>query len=297
MNPWIDSHNHLHDQRLAAGIDRWWPQWRAAGVRAAVVNGTSPADWPALAELQRRHPQQVFASYGLHPWRVRDAPPDWCDQLQRRLDTSPCVGIGEIGLDKWIRPPDLPAQREAFAWQWRLAVDRGLPVTVHCLRAWGHLLELLRDLPPAPRGFLLHSFAGPAELLPELLAMGAHASFSGHLMHPRKRPVADLFRAAVPADRLHVETDAPDMTPPDDGSMRWLDAEASPATAAPDPARRLNHPANLPHIGAFLAGLRGLSVARTADLCRANTARLFRLPHRPIMDPAHPTGRLGRPDP
>ena len=272
MSLWIDSHNHLHDRRIAADRDRWWAQWRAAGVRAAVVNGTSPDDWPAVAQLQRRHPQAVFASYGLHPWQVRTAPADWQDRLQRQLDRAPAVGIGEIGLDKWIRQPDLPAQKRAFVWQWRLAVERDLPVTVHCLRAWGHLIDLLRHLPGLPRGFLLHSFAGPAELLPGLLDLGAHVSFSGHLMHPRKQAVAELFRAAVPADRLHVETDAPDMAPPDDGAMWWLDE------TAPNPGPRLNHPANLPRIGAFLAGLRGLSAGQTADLCRANTTRLFRLP-------------------
>ncbi len=52
--------------------------WRI-GVKRAVTNGSSEADWPAVAALAAEHPV-VLPSYGLHPWdagNLSPAPPQW----------------------------------------------------------------------------------------------------------------------------------------------------------------------------------------------------------------------------
>jgi TatD DNase family protein len=211
-------------------------------VQSCVVNGTSESDWPAVAALASRHPGFVIPSFGLHPWLCSNRSPDWLANLTSHLDAHPEAGLGECGLDRWIEPHDLDDQREVFLAQLELAARRNLPITVHCLRAWGPLLECLRDHPRPACGFLLHSYAGSAELVPVFAELGAYFSFSGHFLHRRKSKTRDAFRQ-VPSDRLLLETDAPDMLPPDTHRPQPLkDAAGSP----------LNHPANLP---AILTGL------------------------------------------
>ncbi len=282
--PFCDAHNHLQDLRFADRQDRLLEAARAAGVARMAVNGTHEADWPAVAALARGHPGRVMASFGLHPWHLGRQSPGWSDRLVRLLDEHPEAGVGEIGLDRWIleqpdlwrariasahdarrEPPSLAEQEAAFLLQLQIAADRNRPASIHCLRAFGRLRELLAGHERPACGFLLHSYGGPAELVPEFVRLGGYFSFSGHFLHGRKAAQREVFRA-VPSDRLLVETDAPDQLLPEPLRSHPLADRAG----AP-----LNHPANLPPVYAGLASVLGESVTVLADRTAANFARLF----------------------
>jgi TatD DNase family protein len=259
-----DAHNHLQDARLAA--------WRAAemasfaqrcGVAGVVVNGTAEADWPAVAELARGF-AWVRPSFGLHPWQVKARGPEWLARLREWLGLFPHAVVGEIGLDRWIEAPDVEAQRECFRAQMALAVELERPVTIHCLRAWGLLMEELRALQLPGRGFLLHSYGGPVELVPELVRLGAYFSLSPYFGHARKAAQRGVF-AAVPRERLLAETDAPEMWPPEE-------LNAHPLTVA---GLTVNDPANLAVSYALLAEVQGLPVAELEAQVGENYRRLF----------------------
>jgi TatD DNase family protein len=93
------------------------------------------------------------------------------------------------------------------------------------------LIEILESHPLPTRGFLLHSYAGSAELIPRLVKLGAYFSFSGSILKPHKRATREIFQQ-VPTDRLLIETDAPNMLPPDEMVQHPLPGKT-------------NHPANL----------------------------------------------------
>ena len=95
-----------------------------------------------------------------------------------------------------------------------------------------------------------------------LLPLGAYFSFSGHFLHPRKAAVLEVFRQ-LPHDRILLETDAPDMLPPDETISHPL-------------PEKLNHPANLPAIGRALAAALGITAHDLAGLTCANAAAMFR---------------------
>ena len=204
----------------------------AHGVSRCVVNGTSPEDWPQVAQLAELYPELIIPSFGLHPWKTPS--PNWQQQLTSYLDNVPHACIGECGLDRWIKGYDIELQREVFTAQLDLASQRNLPLSIHCLKAWGLLIEILESRPLPQRGFLLHSYSGSAELIPHLTELGAYFSFSGYFLHERKQNVRDAF-SSVPSDRLLIETDAPDMLPPDNGIDQPLE-------------NQLNHPANISKI-------------------------------------------------
>jgi TatD DNase family protein len=253
----FDSHNHL--QRFADPA-RIIGEMRAAGVSGCVVNGTGEDDWDSVARLAEQFPDFVEPAFGLHPWQAHRRSDRWRAALEAQLDRFPRASLGECGLDGWVAEPPLELQREVFLPQLALARERRLPVTIHALRAWEPLFEAFRDEPP-PEKFLLHSFGGSAELVTRLADLGAWFSFSGHFLHPRKAKVLAAFKQ-VPLDRLLVETDAPDMLPPDE----WI------THPLPDGQ---NHPANLPRIAAALATALGIDPARLATLTAANHARFF----------------------
>jgi TatD DNase family protein len=249
----FDAHTHLQDPRL--------DPWRATildglsrqGIAGLVVNGTRAADWPAVAALALAD-ARVQPSFGLHPWCLEERGPDWLAELEDWLRKFPQAGVGEFGLDRWMRDPDLPAQRECFLAQMDLAVRLERPATIHCLRAWGLLQELLRAAPRPGRGFLLHSYGGPVELVPVFARLGAYFSVSPWFGHPAKADRLAVFRQ-VPLERLLIETDAPDMAPPME-----LDGEPLPGG--------LNRPGNLRLSLELLARVR----PESADVLEAQLA-------------------------
>ena len=208
--PLYDAHNHMADPALRAHRAAIEPCLREIDLKYAVVNGTSPADWPAVLQLAKSEPHMIPA-IGMHPWKVNDAATDWQARFLQALDRGARV-IGEVGLDQWIEGHDLERQQAAFRWQLAQATQRNLPVSIHCLKAIGPLMETLRREPLPKRGFHLHAYNGSVELIPELVELGAYFSFNAGQLRTGKSKAPERI-CAVPAERLLIETDAPDMLP------------------------------------------------------------------------------------
>ncbi|GAB1489873.1 TatD family hydrolase [Opitutaceae bacterium] len=276
---YIDAHNHLQDAWLQPHLDQLAGHLVTLGLSAAVVNGTCEGDWDAVTTLARRFPW-VRPSYGVHPWDAGNRTPAWLDHLRSRLLADPQAAVGEIGIDRWMtdsaRPDDarlsglrrapLSEQSEVFLTQLALATELDRPATVHCLQAWGALDELLRGSPRPARGFLLHAYSGPKEMVPGFAQLGAYFSFNGAFLDPRKEAIREAF-LAVPSERLLVETDAPAMLPP----PMWRTHKLPPTPEGTG----VNHPGNIEAAYAGLAALRGLSVKELAAQVAANFTRLF----------------------
>lgn len=263
--PRLDAHLHLQDGRLRPHLDDIVQELRRQEISRWVVAGTSEADWPEVARLADAYPE-VMPCYGLHPWFISQRTNQWEEKLAECLSRPNAAAVGEIGLDKWIRDHRIEEQEDVFRRQLRLAARSGLPTVIHCLKAWGRLLDVMRAEPLPEAGFLLHSFAGPTEMVDDFVALGGYFSFSGHFLHERKAAVLETFRQ-IPIDRILVETDAPDMRLPEALERYSL------LTDAGEP---LNHPANLPAIYEGLATALGIPVDTLADRVAANFGRLFR---------------------
>jgi TatD DNase family protein len=250
-----DAHNHLP---------------AAFGAAGSVVCGTGTADWSAVAtaarqwsgagsgsgqetELEREQVElgqervvlgqgQVVPAFGVHPWRLAEQAGDWLGQLRELLREFPDAPLGEVGIDAaraggaarggggvggGVR---MEVQTEALRAQLALARDEGRPAVLHCVRAFGTAEALLREA-ALPRGFLLHGYGGPAEMVPSFAALGGWFSFSARMLGTdgtgtagataEKGAACSRFWAArrrallaVPADRLLLETDASPDCPP-----------------------------------------------------------------------------------
>jgi TatD DNase family protein len=261
----FDAHNHLHDARFGGRQAELLADCGREGVVRMVVNGSCEEDWPQVLALARRFPEKIIPGFGVHPWHVHGRTERWNERLAEFLDAVPSA-VGEIGLDRWKPGLAYEGQEEVFIAQLRLAAERNLPVSIHCLQAWGRLHDLLRAAPQPARGFLLHSYGGPVEMVAPLAKLGAYFSFPGYFAHGRKERQREAFRA-VPRERLLIETDAPDQLLPDELNAFPLVDSAT--------GKALNHPANLGAVYRFAAGMLGESVETlTADVA-GNFQRLF----------------------
>jgi TatD DNase family protein len=227
----FDSHNHLQSARFGKPVGGLVAEMRAAGITGCVANATREADWDAVAALAREFPGYIFPAYGIHPWYAGTAAEGWEERLRERLAADPNATVGEVGVDGWVDSPGLDVQGAIFVKQAEIAAELGRVMTVHCLKAWKPLFEAMDHAAAWPGKFLMHSFGGSLEVAERLLKKGAWFSFSGHFLHPRKAKVLEVFRK-LPEDRILLETDAPDMLPPD-AFVKFPLADG------------VNHPANL----------------------------------------------------
>jgi len=260
---WCDAHNHLQDARLPPRLPEILAVLEAQGVEGAVVNGTAEGDWEAVARLARERPW-VIPSYGIHPWRIKERREGWEERLRARLEGGGAVG--EIGLDRWVEGYDFEDQTAVFRAQLRMAAERNLPATIHCLRAWGPLWEILRTEAVPESGFLLHAYGGPVEMIAPFAEHGAYFSFNGYFLDARRERKREAFRA-VPPERLLVETDAPSMPLP----AEWI-RYPLPDDDAGEP---VNHPGNLGAAYEGLAGVLEMGIEALTARVAENFWRLF----------------------
>ncbi|NBV86757.1 MAG: TatD family deoxyribonuclease, partial [Verrucomicrobia bacterium] len=180
-----DAHCHLQDTRFDGRLDLVLAECRNFGISRWMVNATREADWETVAALAARH-STIRCSFGLHPWWQKLRGTDWQAALERTLRQHPEAAIGETGLDRWMEGFDFADQLEVLQVHLSLSKKLDRPISLHCLRAWPELASCLKRCPPSERGFLLHSFNGPAAMVDQWVELGAYFSFSPAFLRPAK---------------------------------------------------------------------------------------------------------------
>lgn len=113
------------------------------------------------------------------------------------------------------------------------------------------ILKRAKELPPA---LIFHAYGGSAESIRELLDYNAYFSFAGTVLRPNYATARAALKQ-TPLHRLLVESDAPDMLPPEPFRR------GEPLV---DGEKWLNEPANIPYIVKGMADLLDLPVSELA---------------------------------
>jgi TatD DNase family protein len=170
------------------------------------------------------------------------------------------VAVGECGLDYHYMNSPREVQRAVFAEHVAMARGRDLPVVIHVRgddgEAWEELLDIWLAEGRGDVTGVLHCYTGSLDFARRALDARLDVSFSGIVTF---KTAADLraIAAALPLDRILVETDCPLLAP------------------VPHRGQR-NEPAHVAAVGATIANVRGIPVEEVARATAANTRRLFR---------------------
>jgi len=252
----IDSHTHLS---LCEGTeDELVSAAAAAGVGRMLTVGldeTSNAEAVAAAE---RH-EAVFAAVGRHPNEANGFDDAAAAEIVRLAAHEKVRAIGETGLDYFRESAGAAEQRRAFAAQIEIAVETGLPIVIHCRDAEGSTEAIdgviaTLDAEAAGHTVILHCFMA-AQRVAEAVERRWYCSFAGNVTYPRSEALREAA-AAIPEDRILVETDAPYL--------------------APQPMRgKRNAPANVVETARTVAEVRGLAYEELERSVEANARALF----------------------
>lgn len=260
----IDTHCHLTFPDFAGRLDEILDRAAGAGVAGAITISTSSADCALALAIAESDPR-VWCTSGVHPLYTDRGEQDW-DELERVASHPRCVAWGELGLDNHYDRPARDLQRRVLADQLaRIESSRaaGLdkPVVVHCRKAVGDLLPILRASTIPPDRFVFHCFTEPPADARLVLDFGAMISFTGVATYRNAPEVLDSARL-VPLDRIMIETDAPFLSPEPVRGIR----PCEPAFAA--------------HTARFIANARGEAWETFHDAIDTNTERFFAIPAR-----------------
>jgi len=178
----FDSHCHLQDDRIYASRKTVVEEALGRGISRISVNGCCESDWERVTQLGREFPfPTIIPNYGLHPWFLETRSESWLTALRSALVSHPEAGLGECGLDKSPRVLErtpLDVQADLLSQQLKLGKELGRPISLHCVKAWGRMQEVLRAEGPFPSGLVMHSFQGPREVIAPLAKLGAYFSLS-----------------------------------------------------------------------------------------------------------------------
>ncbi|GAB4443545.1 MAG: TatD family hydrolase [Anaerolineae bacterium] len=254
----IDSHCHLNFNAFDDDRAEVIARANKAGVTAFINPATNLGDSRQIVTMSAQIPN-YFAAVGFHPNDAADFDDDSPAALRELAQQPGVVAIGEIGLDYYWDEAPRPVQHRVFEQQLALAKDLNLPVIIHQRDSAADTMVVLR-LWAADRhpGLVLHSFSGDVAMALEAVELGFYIGISGPVTFKNSRDLPEVV-AAVPLNRLLVETDAPFLSP--------------------HPYRgKRNEPARVAVIAQKLADLRGLPLPEMARQLTENTVTLFNLP-------------------
>ncbi len=264
MQPLFDTHAHYNDSRFASeyegGAERLLRTLFASDVKYIVNVGTNYHTSEEVIAQAAQY-EGMYAAVGIHPTDSRDctdidAEMERLEQLLREHRAKKIVAVGEIGFDYYWKPIFREQQAEYFRRQMELAEKYGLPVSIHDRDAHGDTVDMIRAFPGVTG--ILHSCSVSAETVRDVCRTGKwYVSFSGTVTFKNAVRVREAA-AAVPEDRLLVETDCPYL--------------------APHPHRgELNHSGLMHYTVETLANVKGLSLEKMREIFFENAKRVFHL--------------------
>lgn len=206
----FDSHVHLDYPLFFDDLDSVARRMREAGVVGAVNPAVDIPSSRRAAEISSRH-DWVLPALGIHPLYVDRYELVPVEELEGLSSGGMYRAVGEVGLDFWNGRGDEGKQREFFEVQVALAARRGLPLLIHSRKAFYEVAAHLKSTGFA-HGGVFHAFSGSWEMAAKALDLGFHVSICANITRPTKSGLVEVVRK-IPAERLLVETDAPDMPP------------------------------------------------------------------------------------
>ncbi len=231
----FDAHCHLQEPEISWDIKGIMERWQHNRGGAVVCCGTKESDWQEVRRIASQY-SNVLPCFGVHPWFVEDVSEKWFYELDRYLDmeflntkiseknyysvnshfSQFCrvkrAFIGEIGLDHVIKNVDYTKQELIFKTQMGMARERKIPVSIHVRKGWDVLLKILKKMGKLQQGGVIHSYSGPADIVPLLESYGLYISFSGSVTNKNNKKVQKALKA-VSLNRLLIETDSPAILP------------------------------------------------------------------------------------
>ncbi|MFJ7311027.1 TatD family hydrolase [Peribacillus frigoritolerans] len=250
----FDTHVHVNAEQFNEDLEDVIERAKEAGVDNMVVVGFDRPTIIRAMELIETY-DFMYAAVGWHPVDAIDMTEDDLQWIEELSNHPKVVAIGEMGLDyHWDKSPK-DVQIEVFRKQIRLAKKVGLPIIIHNREATADIVNILKEEEASRVGGIMHCFSGSAETALECINMNFYISLGGPVTFKNAKKPKEVA-AAVPLDRLLIETDCPYL--------------------APHPYRgKRNEPSYVKLVAEQIAEIKQLTIEEVSQATTENAKKLF----------------------
>ena len=250
----FDTHVHVNAEQFNEDLEDVIERAKDAGVVNMVVVGFDRPTIIRAMELIETY-DFMYAAVGWHPVDAIDMTEDDLQWIEELSNHPKVVAIGEMGLDyHWDKSPK-DVQMEVFRRQIRLAKKVGLPIIIHNREATADIVNILKEEEASRVGGIMHCFSGSAETALECINMNFYISLGGPVTFKNAKKPKEVA-AAVPLDRLLIETDCPYL--------------------APHPYRgKRNEPSYVKLVAEQIAEIKQLTIEEVSQATTENAKKLF----------------------
>ncbi|WP_445492819.1 TatD family hydrolase [Niallia sp. 03133] len=250
----FDTHTHLNADQFMEDIEETIQRALDAGLEKMIVVGFDRPTIERAMELVEKY-SFLYASVGWHPVDAIDMTEDdllWIEELSSHPKV---VAIGEMGLDyHWDKSPK-DIQKEVFRRQIRLAKKVSLPIIIHNREATADIVNILKEEDAKEVGGIMHCYGGSIETAEECINMNFYISLGGTVTFKNAKKPKEVA-AAIPLEKLLIETDCPYL--------------------APTPFRgKRNEPSYVKLVAEEIAAIKGISFEEVAAATTENAKKLF----------------------
>jgi len=207
----VDTHTHLYLDQFDNDFDDV--------IRLSLENNISKFVFPSISskyynkmiECKRKYPKNIFLMLGLHPVYVDKNYIQELDFVKRLIDINEFVAVGEIGLDRHWGMEFYKQQIETFEIQIDLALQKNLPIIIHCRDAYEDVINILEKKKKKGLRGIFHCFTGTFEHAKRIIDLDFSLGIGGVVTF--KNGKIDQFLHKVSLKNIVLETDSPYLAP------------------------------------------------------------------------------------
>ena len=249
----FDTHAHYDDERFDEIRDELLFDMPNQNVGAIIHQSIDYQSSLKAVEYTKKYPL-FYAAVGIHPQEVKEDTVFSCEAFEPLLENEKIVAIGEIGHDYYWDTTFKEKQKEILLKEIEFANKHNLPVSFHDREAHADSLEILTST--KPKG-VVHCFSGSVEMAKEILKIGMYIGVGGVITFKNSKNLCEVV-AAVPIERIFLETDAPYL--------------------APEPFRgKTNNSAYIKYIAEKVAEIKNLTTDEVLNITASNAKTLFKI--------------------
>lgn len=251
---YFDTHAHLNADQYQEDLQEVIDRALAEGISRIVVVGFDRPTIKKAMELAEQF-EFIYASVGWHPVDAIDMKDEDLVWIEELAGHPKVVALGEMGLDYYWDKSPKDIQKQVFRRQIQLAKKVKLPIIIHNRDATADIVEILREEGANEVGGIMHCFSGSPEIAKECVEMNFYISLGGPVTFKNARKPKEVA-AAIPLDKLLIETDCPYL--------------------APHPYRgKRNEPSYVKLVAEQIAEIKQISIEEVASVTTENAKKLF----------------------
>ncbi len=250
----IDTHTHIYLEEFDDDRDEVMARSKESGVSHLVFPNVDLSTIEPMYVLHHKYPDYTSMAMGFHPTEVKDDYRDALAVVESHLDDERFVAIGEVGIDLYWDTTFRSEQKIVLAEQVKWAIDRSLPLIIHCREGLDDVLDVFArfsELPPT----VFHSFTGSIDDIRRIRNLGDFYFGINGIVTFKKSAVPEIL-PEIGISRILLETDSPYLAP------------------VPNRGKR-NESSNIPHICRCIATHLDLSCDEVSQITDNNARKLF----------------------